>query len=78
MSEPLRSRHIRLSPEADKVLCAVAEVEDKDAAEMGRLLLEEILLGRVHTLMLTAKRYRGLGFSGILSELEGPSGSERK
>jgi len=74
MSEPLRSRHIRLSTEADKVLCAIADIEDKDAAEMARLLLEEILLGRVHTLMLTARRYQGVGFSGILRDLEGGKG----
>lgn len=56
------------------MLSAIAEIEDKDNAEMLRLLSEEALLGRVHTLMLTAKRYRGLGFSGILGDLEGGKG----
>lgn len=74
MSEPLKSIHVRLSPEAHKVLCVIAEVEDKDNAEMARLLLEETLLGRVHTLMLAARRYRGAGFSGILGDLEGGKG----
>ena len=74
MSEPLKSIHVRLSPEAHKVLSAIGDIEDKDNAEMARLLLEECLLGRVHTLMLAAKRYRGLGFSGILGDLEGKQG----
>ena len=74
MSEPLKSIHVRLSPEAHKVLSAIGDVEDKDNAEMARLILEEVLLGRVHTLMLTAQRYKGLGFSGILRDLEGKAG----
>ena len=74
MSEPLKSLHVRLSPEAHRVLCALADVEDKDNAELARLIVEEALLGRVHVLMLTAKRYQGLGFSGILRDLEGGAG----
>jgi hypothetical protein len=74
MSEPLKSIHVRLSPEAHKVLSAIGEIEDKDNAEMARLILEEVLLGRIHTLMLAARRYRGLGFSGILRDLEGGKG----
>ena len=74
MSEPLKSIHVRLSPEAHKVLTAIGDIEDKDNAEMARLILEEVLLGRVHTLMVTARRYRGLGFSGILGDLEGKAG----
>ena len=74
MSEPLKSIHVRLSAEAHKVLTAIGDIEDKDNAEMARLILEEVLLGRVHTLMLTAQRYKGLGFSGILRDLEGKAG----
>jgi len=74
MSEPLKSIHVRMSPEAHKVLSAIGDIEDKDNAEMARLILEEVLLGRVHTLMLTAQRYKGLGFSGILRDLEGKAG----
>ena len=74
MSEPLKSIHVRLSPEAHKALSAVADAEEKDNAEMLRLIAEECLLGRVHTLMVTARRYRGLGFSGILGDLEGGKG----
>ena len=74
MSEPLKSIHVRLSPEAHKVLTAIGDIEDKDNAEMARLILEEVLLGRVHTLMVTARRYRGLGFRGILGDLEGKAG----
>jgi hypothetical protein len=74
VSEALKSTHVRLSPEAHKVLTAIAEIEEKDNAEMARLMLEELLLGRVHTLMVVARRYSGLGFSGILRDLEGGKG----
>lgn len=74
MSEALKSTHVRLSQDAHKVLSAIADIEEKDNAEMARLILEEVLLGRVHTLMLTARRYQGLGFSGILRDLEGKAG----
>lgn len=71
MSEPLKSTHVRLSTEAHRVLSAIADLEEKDNAEMARIILEESLLGRVHTLMVAARRYRSLGFSGILGEGEG-------
>ncbi len=71
MSEPLKSTHVRLSPEAHRVLQAIADIEEKDNAEMARLILEEALLGRVHVLMLTARRYRAMGFTGILGEEKG-------
>ncbi len=46
-------------------------MEEKDNAELARLMLEELLLGRVHTLMLVAGRYKRLGLSGITRDLEG-------
>jgi hypothetical protein len=75
MSEPLKSTHVRLSPEANRVLSAIADLEDKDAAEMARILLEEILLGRVHSLMLAAARFKRLGLEGIERDA---AGRERK
>lgn len=74
MSEPLKSTHVRLSSDAYRVLCAVADMNEKDNAEMLRLIAEEALLGRVHTLMLAADKVRSLGFSGITRNFEGPSG----
>ena len=71
MSEPLKSIHVRLSPEAHRVLSAIADLDEKDNAELARLILEEALLGRVHSLMVVAERYKRLGFSGISRELEG-------
>lgn len=71
MSEPLKSIHVRLSPQAHRVLSALADMEEKDNAELARLILEEALLGRVHTLMVVADRYKRLGFSGISGDLEG-------
>ena len=78
MSEGLKSLHVRLSSEAYKVLSAIADTEEKDNAEMARLILEEAMLGRVHVLMLKAKRYQGLGFTGILRDLEGSPGKTGK
>jgi len=74
MSAELKSTHVRLCVEAHKVLSAIAEMEEKDNSEMLRIIAEEVLLGRVHTLMLAAKRYQGLGLSGSLSFFEGSSG----
>ncbi len=39
-----------------------------------RLIAEEALLGRVHTLMVAADKVRRLGFSGITRNLEGGDG----
>lgn len=78
MSEPLKSTHVRLSAEAHRVLSAIAEMEEKDNAEMARLILEESLLGRIHVLMLAAEKVRRLGFAGISGDLEGLKGKERK
>lgn len=78
MSEPLKSTHVRLSPEAHRVLSAIAEMEEKDNAEMARLILEEALLGRVHILMLAAEKVRRLGFTGISRDLAGDEGKARK
>lgn len=77
MSETLKSIHVRLSSEAYRALSAIADIEEKDNAEMARLILEEALLGRIHTVMLTAKRYAGLGFRGITGDLQGLAASDR-
>lgn len=76
MSEPLKSIHVRLSSEAHRALSAIADIEEKDNAEMARLILEEALLGRLHTVMLIADRYRRLGFSGISRDLKGLGGKD--
>lgn len=76
MSEPLKSTHVRLSAEAHRALSAIADIEEKDNAEMARLILEEALLGRLHTLMVVADRFKRLGFSGISRNLKGPSGTD--
>lgn len=78
MSESLKSVHVRLSSEAHRALSAIADIEEKDNAEMARLILEEALLGRLHTVMLIADRYRRLGFSGISRDLQGLSGKDRE
>ncbi len=78
MSEPLKSIHVRLSTEAHRVLVAIASIEEQDNAEIARRILEEALLGRVHTLMLAAEKVRCLGFSGISRDLGGAAGSGRK
>jgi hypothetical protein len=74
LSEPLKSIHVRLSGDAHRVLCALAELNDKDNAEMLRMIAEESLLGRVHTLMLAAAKVRGLGLTGARRLFEGADG----
>ena len=74
MSEPLKSIHVRLSPEAHRVLSAIATIEEQNDAEIARRILEEALLGRVHTLMLASEKVRRLGFTGISRDLAGASG----
>lgn len=75
MSEPLKSTHVRLSAEAHRVLSALATIEEQDNAEIARRILEESLLGRVHTLMLASEKVRRLGFSGISGDLQGAVGN---
>ena len=53
------------------MLSALADLEEKDNAELARLIVEEVLLGRVHMLMLAAERYKRLGFTGITRDLPG-------
>lgn len=74
MAEPLKSTHVRLSADAHRVLAAIAQVEEQENAEIARRILEEALLGRVHTLMLAAEKVRQLGFSGISRDLPGAHG----
>lgn len=74
MSEPLKSTHVRLSSEAHRVLSALAIIEEQDNSEIARRILEESLLGRVHTLMLASEKVRALGFSGITRDLAGTVG----
>ncbi len=57
------------------MLSALADLQEKDNAELARAILEEALLGRVHTLTLAAQRYKRLGFSGISGELGGIRGN---
>lgn len=77
MAEPLKSTHVRLSTEAHRVLSAIATVEEQEIAEIARRILEESLLGRVHTLMLAAEKVRCLGFSGISGDFGGEPGKKK-
>lgn len=75
MAEPLKSTHVRLSADAHRVLTALAAIEEQENAEIARRILEECLLGRVHTLMLAAEKVRCLGFSGISRDFAGAAGT---
>ena len=50
-------------------MSAIADFQQKDNAEVARELLEELLLGKVHTLTIAAERFKRLGFSGITGNL---------
>jgi len=78
MSESLKSTHVRLCPEAHRVLSQLADLEQKDNAEVLRIIAEEVLLGRVHTLMLAADRYKSLGFEGSVRDSRGTAGHEQR
>jgi len=78
MSEPLKSTHIRLTADAHAALTAIADLAEKDNAEMARLILEEALLGRVHALNVTAEKYTRLGLRGISRESGGLRGIPRE
>lgn len=78
MSESRKSVHVRLSTEAHRVLSALGEIEEKDNAELARLIIEEVLFGRVHVLKVKAERYQSPGLRGILRDLEGSSGKTGK
>lgn len=65
MSEPLRSTHVRLCMDADRVLETLATLGDKDKAEIARQILEEVLLGKAHTLRLILERHKRVVGSGI-------------
>lgn len=67
MSLPKPDLHIRLSEQAMHALRAVTCAERGDdfpIACMASDLLEEKLLGRMHTLNLAAERLARAGFSG--------------
>lgn len=65
MGEPLKSTHVRLTAAADAVLGSLADLADKDKAEIARQILEEALLGKAHTLKLLVERHKRLGARGI-------------
>jgi hypothetical protein len=77
VSEQLKSVHVRLSTAAHNALASIADVADKDLAEMARSILEEALLGKLHTLKLTARRFARSGLGGSEGDSQGTSGGER-
>ena len=64
MSLPKPDIHVRICEEAMQALEALAYVEQRNKAELAGQLLEEVLLGKVHTLTLAANRFNRLGLSG--------------
>ncbi|CAB4145112.1 hypothetical protein UFOVP891_16 [uncultured Caudovirales phage] len=64
MSLPGQSVHVRLSPEAFSVVTAMAEINERGVADQCHLLLEKILLGEIHVLSMTQKKWERLGKSG--------------
>jgi hypothetical protein len=56
MSLELRTVGLKLTQEAYDALVMLAEVNDRDLGEEARLLLTEILLGKVHAVRVVAAR----------------------
>jgi len=65
MSQELKSVHVRLCDDAYEALRASAYIEDKDLAEMARAIMEQALLGRIHSVNLAVRRYARAGRKGI-------------
>ncbi len=47
MSESLKSIHVRLSSDAHRALSAIADIEEKDNAEMARLIRVQLARAEV-------------------------------
>ena len=75
MSEPLKSVHVRLSSEVHAKLRAIADLNDKDLAEICERIISTDVLGSFHDLKTTAERFQRLG---ILRDSEGAVGSVRE
>lgn len=64
VSLPLKSIHVRVSPDTHAALRVMAEAERTEIAEMAERLIEEAVHGRFHVLKVALERYSRLGLSG--------------
>lgn len=75
MSLEKKDVRLKICGEAHQVLVAVADLNEKDIAEIGSQIFEEALLGKVHTAKVLAARMARWGKSGQAREDEGLPGS---
>lgn len=56
-----KSVHIRLNADQHQQLILLADLADKDIAELGALLLEKAIVGEFHAVQRSADRMKALG-----------------
>jgi len=64
MSLELKAVQVRLSEEAYNALSMIADVNDQDLGEAARIILTESLLGKSHSVKVTAARFARATKSG--------------
>lgn len=64
MSLELKAVQVRLSEDAYEALRMIADVNDQDLGEAARLILTESLLGKSHSVKITAERFARATKSG--------------
>ena len=65
MSLPKPDLHLRICPEAKGVLRLLAEVEQAPESTVAAKYLEEVLLGRGHSLIVAARQMHRMGIAGM-------------
>jgi hypothetical protein len=71
MSLDRKSVHVRLAPEQHEQLAVLANVREKDMAELSALFLEKAIVGEFHAFSVELLRMQRLGLTGIGGDLEG-------
>jgi len=68
VSEPLKSIHVRLSPEQHGKLTVMADFHDRDMSDLAAHLLEKMIVAEFHDFTIAADRYARLGLSAFAGD----------
>lgn len=64
MSEPLKSIHIRVTPEDHRRLEIMSELEGKGIADVAESIIAKDLNGSFHAVTVAAAKFERLGLNG--------------
>lgn len=64
MSEPLKSVHVRLSPDLHAAVKVMAQARKIEISEICEELINEVVMGKFHGLKVAADEMARLGLSG--------------